>query len=241
MTAEERIQVFECMPVHRAVYRQILPAVISQMIALIYNLADTYFVGLLNAPAQTAAVTVAYPSFLMLTAISNLFGVGGASAFSRALGKHDRDAGGEIYTASFWMALLSGAFYVLLFACFRGPILRVSGATDETWLPVVGYTRWAILIGGIPVVLNVFLANMLRAEGIEDSSVVFFPYQRLYLERALRSMCKRVVHPPYVEDIAFSTVIQGCISSLYHAQERVEEIFVRNIVDKFLTAEKIRH
>ncbi len=165
MTAEERIQVFESMPVHRAVYRQILPAVISQMIALIYNLADTYFVGLLNAPAQTAAVTVAYPSFLMLTAISNLFGVGGASAFSRALGKHDRDAGGEIYTASFWMALLSGAVYVILFACFRGSILRVSGATDETWLAVVGYTRWVILIGGIPVVLNGFLANMLRAEG----------------------------------------------------------------------------
>ena len=89
MTAEERIQVFETLPIPQAVRRQIVPAVISQMIALVYQLADTYFVGMLNAPAQTAAVTVAYPSFLMLTAISNLFGVGGASALSRALVKHE--------------------------------------------------------------------------------------------------------------------------------------------------------
>ena len=60
------------------------------MITLIYNLADTYFVGLLNDPGQTAAVTVAYPSFVMLTAISNLFGVGGASAMARALGPAGR-------------------------------------------------------------------------------------------------------------------------------------------------------
>ena len=69
---------------------QILPAIASQMIALIYNLADTYFVGMLNEPDQTAAVTVVYSSFVMLTAVSNLFGVGGASALSRALGKNHR-------------------------------------------------------------------------------------------------------------------------------------------------------
>ena len=81
MASEERIRIFENIPVGEAVRRQIEPAVISQMIALIYNLADTYFVGLLNAPAETAAVTVAYAPFLMLTAIANLFGVGGAGLF----------------------------------------------------------------------------------------------------------------------------------------------------------------
>ena len=64
---------FERMPVRAAVRKQIVPAIISQMVTLIYNLADTYFVGLLNDPAQTAAVAVAAPIFLMLTAISNLF------------------------------------------------------------------------------------------------------------------------------------------------------------------------
>ena len=75
------MQAFDGLPIRQAVFRQIFPAVASQMITLIYNLADTYFVGLLNQPSQTAAITVVYSPFLMLTAISNLFGVGGASAW----------------------------------------------------------------------------------------------------------------------------------------------------------------
>ena len=113
MTDAERLSLFESMPVPTAVRKQITPAIISQMIALVYQLADTYFIGLLNLPAQTAAVTVAYPSFLMLTAISNLFGVGGASALSRALGRHDERSAGQISAVSFWWGLLAAGVYVL--------------------------------------------------------------------------------------------------------------------------------
>lgn len=87
----DKTALFETMPVRQAVCRQIVPAIASQMIALIYNLADTYFVGMLNQPHQTAAITVVYSSFVMLTALSNLFGVGGASALSRALGIKKRE------------------------------------------------------------------------------------------------------------------------------------------------------
>ena len=83
MNRKQNLEVFAKTPVRKAVLLQIVPAVASQMVTLVYNLADTYFVGMLNAPHETAAVTVAYPSFLMLTAISNLFGVGGASAIAR--------------------------------------------------------------------------------------------------------------------------------------------------------------
>ena len=90
MSRRQDLEVFAAAPVGRAVLAQIAPAVASQMITLIYNLADTYFVGLLNDPGQTAAVTVAYPSFVMLTAISNLFGVGGASAMGPGPGPAGR-------------------------------------------------------------------------------------------------------------------------------------------------------
>ena len=85
MSRADRTEVFEHMPIPRAVGRQIIPAIASQMIALVYNLADTYFVGMLDDPKETAAIAVVYSSFVMLTAISNLFGVGGASALSRAI------------------------------------------------------------------------------------------------------------------------------------------------------------
>ena len=108
MNRKQNLEVFAKTPVRKAVLLQIVPAVASQMVTLVYNLADTYFVGMLNAPHETAAVTVAYPSFLMLTAISNLFGVGGASAIARALGRIRgsyalavmfQDYPGEIYVA----------------------------------------------------------------------------------------------------------------------------------------------
>lgn len=153
------------MPVRSAVRKQITPAIISQMIALVYQLADTYFIGLLDLPAQTAAVTVAYPSFLMLTAISNLFGVGGASALSRALGKHDERSAGQISAVAFWFGLLAAGVYVLLYAVVRAPILRLSGASDETLPIALGYVRWVVLIGGVPTVLNILLSNLVRAEG----------------------------------------------------------------------------
>lgn len=54
----DRTAVFETIPIRRAVGMQIIPAIASQMIALLYNLADTYFVGMLNEPRQTAAITV---------------------------------------------------------------------------------------------------------------------------------------------------------------------------------------
>ena len=153
------------MPVRAAVRRQIVPAVISQMIALVYSLADTYFVGLLNDPVQTAAVTVCYSSFVMLTALSNLFGVGGASALARALGKRETDAARDIASVSFWFGLAAAAAYAALFACFARPILYLAGATDETWSAVRGYALWAVVLGGPGTVVSTLLANLLRAEG----------------------------------------------------------------------------
>lgn len=94
--SEEKIYIFERMPVHRAVLKHVLPAIAGQMVVLIYNLADTYFVGLLDDPVQTAAVTVTYPAFLMLTAIANLFGVSGASRIAQALGRRNGEAAGGL-------------------------------------------------------------------------------------------------------------------------------------------------
>lgn len=62
MNRKQNLEVFAKTPVRKAVLLQIVPAVASQMVTLVYNLADTYFVGMLNAPHETAAVTVAYPS-----------------------------------------------------------------------------------------------------------------------------------------------------------------------------------
>lgn len=161
----DRTEIFETMPVKCAVAKQIIPAIASQMILLFYNLADTYFVGMLNQPNETAAITVAYPAFLMLTAISNLFGMGGASAIARALGAKQSERARQLSSVAFWFGLLSGVFYSILFLIFAPSILVLCGATDATYDIVFHYAKWTIVIGGPAAVLNTLLANLVRAEG----------------------------------------------------------------------------
>ncbi len=162
---DSRTMVFASMPVHRAVLKQIIPAIFSQMIALLYSLADTYFVGMLNAPAQTAAITIVYPSFVMLTAISNLFGIGGASLIAGKLGRKQYDNAKAVSAISFWLGLLSAVLFVLLFLLFAHPILSLCGASEETYPFCYQYAKWVILFGGIPTIMNTLLANLIRAEG----------------------------------------------------------------------------
>lgn len=165
LSPQRRTEIFETMPVRKAVLHQVAPSILSQMVALLYNLADTYFVGLLNAPIQTAAVTVSTPPFLMLTAVSNLFGVGGASAISRALGVKEQGKAKQIAAVSFWLGLCAAVLFCLLFAVLAAPILTLCGAKSDTLTVALAYTRWTIIAGGVGTVLNILLANLVRAEG----------------------------------------------------------------------------
>ena len=160
-----RTMVFESLPVRQAVLKQIIPAMASQMIALLYSLADTYFVGMLNVPAQTAAITIVYPSFVMLTAISNLFGIGGASLIARKLGKKETLDATEVSSIAFWLGLLSAILFSLLFLLLARPILALCGATEATYDFAYDYAKWVIVIGGVPTIMNTLLANLVRSEG----------------------------------------------------------------------------
>lgn len=160
-----RTLVFETLPVRQAVLRQVAPAIFSQMIALLYNLADTYFVGMLNDPAQTAAITIAGPPFLMLTAISNLFGIGGASMIARSLGRKDVQTAKEVSSVSFWLGALSALLFSVIFLILAEPVLTLCGATDATMHFARSYAQYTVVFGGLFTILNILLANLVRAEG----------------------------------------------------------------------------
>lgn len=161
---DDKTYLFEQMPVRQAVRRQIVPSVASQMVLLLYNLADTYFVGLLNDPVQTAAVSVAYTVTVLMTAIANLFAVGGASCMARALGRHDSDGARQVAAVAFWWCLLSAVLFSGLFTVLASPLLHLCGATAETYAAAWAYARWVVVLGGPCTILNVLLANLIRAE-----------------------------------------------------------------------------
>ena len=161
----DKTYLFEQMPASQAVRRQILPAIASQMVLLAYNLADTYFVGLLNDPLQTAAVSVAYTITVLMTAIANLFAVGGASCMARALGRHEDTDAQCIAAISFWWCLLAAVLFSVVFAWLASPLLHLCGATSETYALAFHYAKWVVIWGGPCAIINILLANLLRAEG----------------------------------------------------------------------------
>lgn len=161
----DKTYLFEQMPASQAVRRQILPAIASQMVLLAYNLADTYFVGLLNDPLQTAAVSVAYTITVLMTAIANLFAVGGASCMARALGRHEDTDAQCIAAISFWWCLLAAVLFSVVFAWLASPLLHLCGATSETYALAFHYAKYVVIWGGPCAIINILLANLLRAEG----------------------------------------------------------------------------
>ena len=77
MDTSSEAYIFEEMPIPRAVAKLAVPTVISQVVTMIYNLADTFFIGQLANPAMSAGVSLVSPYFNLLTALGNLFGLGG--------------------------------------------------------------------------------------------------------------------------------------------------------------------
>lgn len=144
---------------------QILPAIASQMVSLLYSLADTFFVGKLNDPDQTAAVTVAGAVFLLLTALSNLFGIGGASLVARKLGLKKQEEAKQVSSFCFWAGILSAAAFGGLVGLFSGPILKLLGAKAASFEYAKGYLLYSVALGAAPTVATTLLANLVRAEG----------------------------------------------------------------------------
>ena len=162
---QDKTYLFEQMPVSRAVLRQILPSIASQMVLLAYNLADTYFVGLLNDPGQTAAVSVAGTVTVLMTAVANLFAVGGASSMAQALGRHDGRRAGEIASISFWWCLVCAVLFSVLFRMLSSPLLHLCGATADTYTAAASYAGWVVVFGGPCAIMNILLSNLLRSRG----------------------------------------------------------------------------
>ncbi len=162
---DRKIEIFETMPVGKAVIKLAVPTVLACIVMVIYNLADTFFVGMLNDSLQTAAVTLAAPVILAFNAVNNLFGTGGSSLMSRALGTKDYELVKKGSAFSIWGALIFATLFSVLATAFNAPLLRLLGADAATWNATKEYMFWTVTCGAIPAILNVVLGNMVRAEG----------------------------------------------------------------------------
>ena len=165
MEDQQKTMLFEQMPIPRAVAKLAVPTILSSLVTVLYNLADTYFVGMLNNSVQNAAVTLAAPLILAFNAVNNLFGVGSSSMMSRALGSRDYETVHRSSAFGFYCSIFCGLLFSLLYVIFQPFVLTILGADATTAEATAGYLRWTVACGAAPTILNVVMAYLVRAEG----------------------------------------------------------------------------
>ncbi|MBQ8013614.1 MAG: MATE family efflux transporter [Treponema sp.] len=166
----KNINVFEKDPIPLAVLKLALPTVLSMIVAVFYNMVDTFFVGQTGDANQMAAVSVATPVFLFFMAAGNIFGIGGSSFLSRALGEKHYDKAKNISSFCLYAGIFTGLFGAVLMFTFMRQILEAVGTSPNTFDFAKSYLSW-IACGGPAIVVSTAFTNLLRGEGAAQSSM----------------------------------------------------------------------
>ena len=161
----KKTELFERVPVPDAVMRLAVPTILSSLVMVLYNLADTYFVGMLDNPVENAAVALAAPVLLAFNAVNNLFGVGSSSMMSRALGRRDYDTVYRSSAFGFYCCIICSVSFSAICTIGKTPLLGLLGADAQTAASTAGYLKWTVTFGATPAILNVVMAYLVRAEG----------------------------------------------------------------------------
>lgn len=237
----DKIELFETRPIPSALATMAIPTVVSQLITLIYNIADTWFIGQTDNPYMVAASSLVLTVFLMLSAIANLFGAGGGSLVVRLIGSRDEEEARRVASLSLVMAAASTLLFSMLCFIFMNPLLRVLGASDNT----IGFARQYLLvvvvIGGLPTVLSNTMSAMLRNIGYSKEAgfglgmggilnvildpifmFVILPDGYEVLGAAIATMLSNVVSLIYFI-IIYQKVRKNTILALPHRVEKIQK------------------
>lgn len=162
---QDRTAIFETMPVPRAVMTLVAPSILGMLVMMLYNLADTWFVGMLRDKDQTAAVNLAATVLLAFNAVNNLFGVGCSSLMGRSLGSRNTDTARRCAAFGMWGSVFSGILFSLLVVLCQDPLLQLLGCNDTNREYTRHYLFYTAMLGAMPSILNVVLGYLIRAEG----------------------------------------------------------------------------
>lgn len=165
MADNKREELFEKKPVWGAIFTLTIPVIIGSIVSMIYNLSDTYFVGMLNNPIENAAVTLAAPAMTLFYAVTNLFGVGASSLMSRALGLKDMKTVKKASATGLYFALILAGLLAVLSLVFNNEILGILGTDKDTFEATKQYMFWTVSMGAVPSIMSIMFGFLLRAEG----------------------------------------------------------------------------
>lgn len=171
MTKEDkRIELLRSEKPAKAIVKLGVPLIAGMCIMVLYNLVDTYFIGLTKDDFQMAAVNLGYPVMMVMVAVSNMIGTGAASLIARSLGAGRKETADHTVTVAFWLTAAASILVAGIGLLLLDPIVTGLGAKDNTF----GYTRQYVMIllmGSIFTMGSYTLGALLRSEGSVKFSV----------------------------------------------------------------------
>lgn len=158
------IETFRTESVPKIVIKNSIPALIAMIMVMVYNLADTFFLGLTHIDLQVTAVSFAAPLFMVFMSLGTLFGVGGTSVISRALGAGKNDYAKKACSFCMWACVAIGAIFMIILWVFLNDVTIMLGASEVSAGLTKDYLRIAIGCGVFSMLSNCF-SSILRTEG----------------------------------------------------------------------------
>ncbi len=171
MKETKELEIFRSAAVPKAVLKTTVPAMIAMLMVLIYNLADTFFIGLTRDPYQLAAVSMAMPVFLIFMSVGTIFGIGGTSVISRALGEERLGYARKVCSFCMWSCVVIGLALSALFLLGMEQILTMMGTSADTHDLIKTYLS-IVSIGGPFVLISNCYSNVVRAEGQSQKAMM---------------------------------------------------------------------
>ena len=157
--------------VSKVVLKNAIPAVLAMLMVLVYNLADTFFIGQTHDDLQVAAVSLATPVFLIFMSLGSVFGIGGTSVISRAFGEGRKEYARKVASFCMWGCVGIGILMSACFLIFMDQILNLIGVSAATWNLAKNYLTIVTLCGPFVLIANCF-SNVLRAEGQPNKAMM---------------------------------------------------------------------
>lgn len=164
MDNNKSMELFRKAPVSKAVFQNALPAMAAMLMVLVYNLADTFFIGQTHDDLQVAAVSLATPVFLIFMAVGTMFGIGGTSVISRAMGEGRTEYAKKVSSFCMWGCVAVGVLMSAGMLMFVDPILSLVGASEDTWSLAKTYLVIDVCCDPFVLISNCY-ANVIRTEG----------------------------------------------------------------------------
>ena len=216
MVKVNRKEIFETLPVPKAVKEMALPTIFSQLIVLIYNMADTFYLGKTNNPYMVAGVSLILPVFNICLSLAGLTGVGGGALVSRLLGEEKEEEARKVSSFSFYLSIVVTAIFSVVMFVFMRPILELLGASDNTFLYARQYAFCVIVFGGIPTVLSNVMSNLIRSVGMSKEAGLGITMGGI-INIALDPLFMFILLPKGSEvlGVGIATLISNCIACIY--------------------------